>query len=136
MTSFRGLTDLPKPRMHLCDWANGTLCAALLSHQHFCSYTANDQANISPHERMKWLRVEHFLMGFVLTEQWKSNLSALTAPTGFCKEYILLWSEESLSYILIIYLIHNICYASKIVNVWVWVFVEWVRVRKKESSMS
>lgn len=69
---------------------------------------------------------------------WLNNEKVISLhwlhPQAFCKEYILLCSEETLSYILIIYLIHNICYASKIVSVWVWVFVEWVRDRKKESS--
>lgn len=51
LTSFRELIDLSEPWMQLCDWANGTLCAALLSHQHFCSYTDNDHANISPRVR-------------------------------------------------------------------------------------
>lgn len=143
MTSFRRLTDLSKPWMHLCDWANGNgaigfcsyqyRCAALLSHQHFRSYTANEQAIIRPRERIKWLRVEHLLMGFVLTEQWKSNLSALTVLWGI--HFAVEW-RESLSYILIIYLIHNICYASKIVSVCVCVRVEWVRDRNKQSSLS
>ncbi len=51
LMSFRELIDLSEPWMQLCDWANGTLCAALLSHQHFCSYTGMTHANISPHVR-------------------------------------------------------------------------------------
>jgi len=49
--------------MHICDEANGNgairvcsyqyQCAALLSHQHFCSYTANEQTIIRPRERIK-----------------------------------------------------------------------------------
>lgn len=52
----------------------------LLSHRHFRSYRANDRANISPHGTIKWLSVEHLLMGFVLTEQWKSYIILYLFP--------------------------------------------------------
>lgn len=91
----------------------------------FCSYTANDHANISP--RVKQLNVSLWSIsswGFcwlnnekVISLQWLHPQASVR--NTFC------CAAKTLSYIFIIYLISNICRASKIVSVLVW--VEWVR---------